>query len=373
MTTTRMPAEDGATTAVRRLLANLMERGAVDAVLVQVEEPVAGRLTHALVTDVEKMASAQPLSPEMPVNAARLVSRLSMRDFDGKIAVVLRPCEERALAELVKLRQASLEKVYPVVIDCPGAISSSELSHIASGPDGLEGGVSLLYAAAHEPGAPGPELRPGCRICHEFLPGSLSDVSLELFGHPSWVGIRLSERISESLDLLEWGLSPATDHEDRDREISELGRVRKDALENELERISAMDSDIKALLGEVAACIRCGACQRACPICFCRRCTFEMPTFEREPSEYLGLAAKRGALRMPNDVLLFHLTRLAHVAMSCAACGTCEDACPQGIELTRLFARVGPRLRAPFEYVPGRCIDDELPLATFETEELEPR
>ena len=368
-----MPAEDGATTAVRRLLVNLMEQGVVDAVLVQVEEPISGRLTHALVSDIDKMAMAQPLSPEMPVNAARLASRLSMRDFDGKIAVVLRPCEERALAELVKLRQASLEKVFLIVIDCPGAIPNTELRRIAAGPDGMEGGVSLLYAAAHEPGAPGPELRPGCRICNEFLPGPLADISLELFGHPSWVGIRLSERIAEDLDLLAWGLSLATDDEDRDREIAELGRVRTAALEHELEELGEMDHDVKALLGEVAACIRCGACQRACPICFCRRCTFEMPAFEREPSEYLGLAVKRGALRMPNDVLLFHLTRFAHVAMSCAACGACEDACPQGIELTRLFARLGPRLRLPFGYTPGRGVEEELPLATFETEELEPR
>lgn len=373
MTTTFIPAENGAIAAVRRLLAELLERGVVDAVLVQVAEPHRGHLVHALITEPSGLGLAQPLAPVMPVNAARLVSRLSRSEPRARIAALLRPCEERALAELVKLRQASLDRIYPVVFDCAGAVDTDELERLAAGPDGLDGVVRLLLEAAHEPEAPGPALRAGCRICQDFVPGPLADIALELFGHPSWVGVEPSDRMAERVDLAEWGLKPADDDEGRSRDVEELRQVRAEALERELEDLARLDRDVGALLHELAGCIRCGACQRACPICFCRRCTFEMPTFEREPDDYLRLANKRGALRMPEDVLLFHLTRLAHVAMSCAACGACEAACPQGIELTRLFARVGPRVRAPFNYRPGRCLDDPLPLATFETEELEPR
>jgi formate dehydrogenase subunit beta len=368
-----MTADDGANVAVRRLLAKLLETGVVEGVLVQVQEPIAGRLTHALITDPERLDLAQPLSPDMPVNAARLVSRLSRRHPQRKIAVVLRPCEERALAELVKLRQATLEMVFPIVFDCPGATPSREIERISSGPDGIEGGIALLYAAAHEPDAPGPKLRQGCEICHDFLPGALADATLELFGHPSWVGVRLSERLSTAIDLEGWGVTQAKDRGDREREVGALQQVRRDQLALELAKISAIEGDVKTLVAELAECIRCGACRQACPICFCRRCTFDTPTFEREPDDYLRLADKRGVLRMPEDVLLFHLTRLAHVALSCAACGACEDACPRGIRLTRLYAHVAPRVRKPFDYHPGLSLDDPLPLATFEPEELEPR
>jgi formate dehydrogenase subunit beta len=98
-----------------------------------------------------------------------------------------------------------------------------------------------------------------------------------------------------------------------------------------------------------------------------------MPHFDHEPDHFLRRADKLGAARLPEDVLLFHMTRLAHVALSCSACGVCESVCPQAIPLASLFGHVAPYVRRPFDYEPGRSIDDPLPLATFEQEELEPR
>lgn len=374
MTPTRMPVTEGPTAAVRLLLAELLDKGVVGAVVVQMAQPYGQHVTHALVTAPKLLAHAQPLAPTMPVNAARMVSKLSLREPSKPIAVVLRPCEERALAELVKLRQASLDKVYPIVFDCPGACEQDEANRISSGPDGLEGAAAVLLAAAHEPEAPGPALRPGCSICSKFTPGPNADIALELFGHPEWIGVGLSGRLEASLDLDQLGLEPKADDEERPAIVEALKRVRVKALDKALERLaSAREAGIEGLLEVVSSCIRCGNCQRSCPICFCRRCTFEMPHFEHEPDHFLRRADKLGATRLPEDVLLFHLTRLAHVALSCSACGVCESVCPQEIPLASLFAHVARRVRRPFDYEPGRAIDEPLPLATFEQEELEPR
>jgi formate dehydrogenase subunit beta len=61
------------------------------------------------------------------------------------------------------------------------------------------------------------------------------------------------------------------------------------------------------------------------------------------------------------------------VALSCSGCGVCESVCPQDIPLASLFAHVARHVRRPFEYEPGRSVDEALPLSTFEQEELEPR
>jgi formate dehydrogenase subunit beta len=81
-------------------------------------------------------------------------------------------------------------------------------------------------------------------------------------------------------------------------------------------------------------------------------------------------ANRKKGLRMPSDILLFHLTRLNHMATSCVACGSCEEACPNDVPLLKIFRNVGADVQAVFEYVPGRSPEDELPLTVFREEEL---
>ncbi len=73
---------------------------------------------------------------------------------------------------------------------------------------------------------------------------------------------------------------------------------------------------------------------------------------------------------MPTDTLLFHLTRLNHMVMSCVGCGLCQEACPNDIPLLRIFRLVGKRVQEVFEYVPGRSLEEELPLSVFREDEL---
>jgi formate dehydrogenase subunit beta len=48
----------------------------------------------------------------------------------------------------------------------------------------------------------------------------------------------------------------------------------------------------------------------------------------------------------------------------------CESACPSDIPLTTIFRAVGQEVQATFDYLPGRSLEDELPLATFKEDEL---
>jgi formate dehydrogenase subunit beta len=107
-----------------------------------------------------------------------------------------------------------------------------------------------------------------------------------------------------------------------------------------------------------------------CPICYCKECFFDSATFESEADEYFKWAEKKGALKMPNDTLLFHLTRLNHMAVSCVGCGMCQEACPHGIPVFNIFSLVGAQLQKQFDYVPGKDITEEPPMTVFRENEL---
>ncbi|MCU0722548.1 MAG: 4Fe-4S dicluster domain-containing protein, partial [Planctomycetes bacterium] len=125
------------------------------------------------------------------------------------------------------------------------------------------------------------------------------------------------------------------------------------------------------ILAFLQRCLGCHNCRTVCPVCYCKECFFDSPTFEIEASKFLGWAEARGALRLPADTLLFHLTRANHMAHSCVACGMCTQACPSGIEVGALFSALGRRVQALFQYEPGKSLGDEIPLSTFREDELQ--
>jgi len=128
---------------------------------------------------------------------------------------------------------------------------------------------------------------------------------------------------------------------------------------------------IEKLAAIFGPCIKCHNCKTVCPVCYCRECFFDSPTFDLEADKYLGLAEKRGAMRMPSDTLLFHLTRMTHMGTSCVGCGACEEACPSNIPLLKVFQLIGDSVQKLFSYVPGRSLEDELPPTVFREDELE--
>ena len=69
------------------------------------------------------------------------------------------------------------------------------------------------------------------------------------------------------------------------------------------------------------------------------------------------------------DTMLFHLTRLSHMAVSCVGCGMCTSGCPAELPVGLVFRAVGRSLQELFDYLPGRDVEEPLPLITFREDE----
>jgi formate dehydrogenase (coenzyme F420) beta subunit len=364
---TTIPVQNGdPLTAVRGFLRQLLETGAVEALFLPLEVD-GGATLPALVTDPAWLDQADPLAPVMPINSARAVSTLTNKHSPARLGVVLRPCEIRALIELVKLQQATLEGVTLIGLDCPGTYEVAEYM------EGQRAGrITLadyleIAKDGRETGLDGLSLRPACQMCDQPVPEH-ADIRLHLFGVGANqdIPVTLSDESASKLQLAQ-GSAPAADGRQAtvDRLIAARRQVREKELAAMQERLDA-DGGLASLF---ATCIRCHNCMTVCPICYCKTCLFKTAAFDHSPEHYLTGARRKGAIRMLGDTLLFHLTRLNHMSASCVSCGMCTSACPADIPVGAIFSAVGAQVQAAFDYLPGRDVSEPLPLITFQANE----
>lgn len=337
----------------------------------------AGAIVPALVRDPAQIGGDAVFgAPLMLHNLASLLGELTYRPAQGKIAAVLRSCEYRALVELAKLKQAALEAVLVIGIDCLGAAGPGAPAETVPEQAAWRARLAAPDAAA-QPGE-----RSACAICVE--PAGVSPcVVAGLVGVPADDGVLLAaaegnEAAAILLEALDGNgevqvAEAAEVAGAREQALAAVVAARRKAREDTLASWRASQGNFAALAETLAACTGCLNCRRACPLCYCRECTFETALFDHEGQRYLARAGRRGALRLPSEVMLYHLTRVAHVGLSCVACGMCESYCPAGIPLTAMFAALGGEARKLFDYEPGRNPEEALPLATFREEELAPR
>ncbi|HUS70300.1 MAG TPA: 4Fe-4S dicluster domain-containing protein [Anaerolineae bacterium] len=358
--------------ALREFLRRLLETQVVDALLVPLELPSGDAVAPTLIKDPERLATANPLAPVMMANSANLVSRLTRLGNREKVGVVLRSCEMRALIELVKLQQASLDNLVTLGIDCLGTYEVTQYSRLKTElEDGAGPSTDQLKAAGEGEVVPaeGYEFRAACQIC-EYPMATGVDINIGLIGVDTQTMILLDmepdigQEVLEKLDLKE-GDAPG-----REEAVGKLVAAREQARDQAFAAFHEKVTDTDSLIAQFSTCIACHNCTFACPICYCKECLFETDTFRHPSDRYLMWAGRKGAARMPSDTVLFQLTRMNHMVSSCVGCGMCESACPSDLPLALMFRAVGQRVQQLFDYSPGRSLEDELPVATFKEDEF---
>ncbi len=374
----RLPVENGnPVRAMQELLRRLLAEDDIVGVFAPRQPPAKGAVMPSLITDPEALASVDPASPSFPVNAAQQVARLTRGDLDGKLIAVLRPCELRAFTELVKLNQGSLQNLIIVGADCHGAFDNDGFRAFMEsngGKPGIDNSADFLRrvsageftAAANG----GPALARACRACEHPAPEH-ADLTIGLFGQDTSRDVLLIPGTAQGEALVSrLGLATSGSGAGRDEALTRIRAERtayRDAMFEETRAATATPAKLAEYL---AACVGCYNCRAACPVCYCRECVFLTDVFAHEPWQYLGWARQKGALRMPTDTLFFHLTRMAHMSLSCVGCGQCSNACPNDIGVMELFRTVAARTQSAFDYEAGRNPDEKPPLTVFHQKEF---
>jgi len=354
--------------ALQGFFTTLLRSGQISALLVPQHLPMRNAVMPTLVADPEKLNGVDPLAPVFPLNAARMVSRLTRKPSGGTVAVVLRPCEIRAFIELVKLKQGTTDELLLISTDCLGAYRNVDYPRFVAGVgNGVEATMrfqeNMLAGKGAE--ADGFDLASACKACEHFIPDT-ADIQIGLLGvdiHQQLLVKANSDRGEELLTQV--GLPNASEPSEREQAVARLLDERIRYRDQMFADTSDATSTLEKLNAYLANCVNCYNCRVACPVCYCKECVFLTNVFDHEPDQYLRWAKRKGLVKMPTDTVFFHITRMVHMSTACVGCGQCSNACPNNVPVMELFRTIASRTQQAFHYEPGRSVADEPPLSAF--------
>jgi len=343
----------------------------IKAVLVPQHLPMKNMVMPTLVTDPNQLDRVDPLAPAFPMNAAKIVSRLTRKPMGGKIAAALRPCEIRAFFELVKLKQGSTDELVLIGIDCLGAYQNHDYSRFVE-QNGDESTVKFYQniLSGKNGEIDGANLAPACKAC-EYPVASNADILIGLYGIEVDSELLIQSQTNVGEDLLaQLNLCEINEPDTRQDALADVIEKRVAFRDEMFGSTREVTDSLEKMTTYLAGCVNCYNCRVACPVCYCKECVFVTDVFNHDPSQYLRWANRKGIIKMPTDTVFYHITRLAHMSTACVGCGQCSNACPNDIPVMELFRTVSQRTQEAFDYEAGRSLKEDPPLSVFREEEF---
>lgn len=361
--------------SLREFFQSILKLEEISAILVPQQLPMKKMIMPTLVNDPEHLSGMDPLAPAFPMNAAKLVSRLTRKPSGGRVAAVMRPCEIRAFYELVKLNQGTTDDLVIIGMDCLGAYKNTDYFRFVSevGEDAKASTVTFYQHALEGKTeiVGGIDLSPACKACEFPVPNG-ADILIGLFGMDVKDRLLIQSQTSPGEALIGRLDLPITNEpRSRKQTVDSVISQRTTYRDSMFAETKAATDSMEKLTRYLATCINCYNCRVACPVCYCKECVFVTDVFNHEPSQYLQWASRKGVIKMPTDTTFYHLTRLAHISTACVGCGQCSNACPNDIPVMELFRTVADATQKAFEYQAGRSLEEKPPLSVFREDEFE--
>ena len=349
---------------IKTIFAFLLENKRVAGIFTLKKIHSNGAVGYALITNPGEIQDCCPLYPLMPINAAKSLSLLTLREtLSEPIAAFVRPCELRAFVELVKLEQGSLGNIFLMSSTCGGVypLDMAVKNEIA-------GHLESYRAALQAAGIPN-DIRPTCKGCEHFVPYA-SDVTVAVIGNEKNNVCQVflhADRAREFLDGIDGEI---TEGELNTQKVISYREKRIAEREKLFSEMKLEQQGLEGLIEIYGKCIGCHGCSSVCPVCYCGLCFFDSKINELDAFAYEGEMKKRGGIRVPARTLFYHLGRLSHVSISCVGCGACSDVCPVNIPLSKVFLRTSFVTQGMYNYISGRDVDEPIPSQIYKEREL---
>jgi formate dehydrogenase subunit beta len=353
----------GVEEGIRSLLKHLLESHKVEGVfaLKRLPENKSGNaVAYSLITDADAVDDSVALFPVMPRNAGGLVAHLTQKgEVLDPVAIFVRPCELRALVELTKRNRSNLKNLFIISSTCGGVFPTKMMIN-----GDLKKNISGYWSALNGNQIP-ENIKSTCRGCEEFVPYS-ADMTVMVLGKDNiqkecHISLN-SAKAEEFADGMEGEITGQNAPLDVFKHIRTSHKKEK---KKRYDEIGLGKLDLNGMVHVFGKCIGCHGCRTVCPICYCELCSSSIQNQHYKLSE--KELKRKGAIRIPPHSILYHMTRLLHVSISCVGCGSCEDVCP--VPLGSIYKKVGEDVQGVFNYLPGKNLEEEVPIKTFEIDE----
>ena len=332
--------------ALRHFLSEWWLAVDLQAMVAPIESPGCNAVFPQMLTSPEQLAAGNPFAPIMGVNTAGLIEEFISAFPEGRLAVLLRPCELRTYVELRKRRLAfrtkagkdpDTDRLALISIDCPGVLDSGDfiVRAEAEGLDSLT--LNAIEWIAHGRWTNG-HLRLACQQCEWPIPCG-ADLTLGILGTNTQENLQLiaaDEATAAQLCLEQLTEEPIdeADWQQRSSASSLLLDWHSSQPAPEQQRLVY---DSHSLLAAFARCNICTDCLDACPL------------YDGELAGMLGVSGTSAS----GAPLLVNLVAVSRWLASCSGCGMCQEACEQNIPLLNIIYSFNRRLRSELNYQPG--------------------
>ncbi|HIE18005.1 MAG TPA: formate dehydrogenase [Dehalococcoidia bacterium] len=318
-------------------------------------------------------------------NIARYVKEYMDGASGLKVAIVVKPCDAKAIIELAKRNQIKLDNLILIGLNCTGTLPSVRAEKMMREVFGIDPAdvsaedidddklvITLADGTRKEKRLTeieeqGYGRRENCRRCETNIP-IMADIACGKWGTSDKSTTFVQVYTEKGADLIDAAVSAGyISVTQPEPEAVQVRRKKDDDAIQMAKRWQERDfSSLKQMninqrfgywFSQFARCIKCYGCRDACPICYCKDCHLEADRGLVPPGE------------IPPDVM-FPMVRITHVMDSCVNCGQCQDVCTMELPLSRLIFLLNIELQDIFKYQPGRDIGQLPPLRTVTDQEL---
>ena len=294
------------------------------------------------INDSGQLDRVNPFKPLMTLNTASLIPNLLNAPPGSHFGAMMRPCELRALIEMIKHNGFSTDEVLTICTDCLGTYPVEDYEWRAKRKGEPEKLTQEALQFARQGGIGTYRYRSACQVC--TAPDARSgDINIGVLGLPVRQFILITARDEATAgrlrldEIADVQADPAlaAQHERLLAKIVERNRRTYERVISGLADI--LPTDLEALIEQLESCENCQDCLNVCPIC-----VVDHPQ-RAEDGKFVR-----------EDVTRWMI--------SCSGCGVCESACPKHLPLNAIFLHIRTQLAEMYDYSPGASPQEPLPV-----------